>query len=121
MPKFLSRDSILSVQDCKPVPVSVPEWASEGEETPVVGIRKLNGLERQELNKLLGRDRITDVEIEQAAFIACVADESGKPLFAPGDGPMIAEKFAGVIARLGRKALTVNMFGRAAMEQAEKN
>ena len=121
MSKFLSRESILSVQDCKPVIVPVPEWATEGEEIPVVGVRKLNGLERQELNKLLGRDRITDVEIEQAAFIACVSDDAGKPLFVPGDAQMIAEKFAGVVARIGRKALTVNLFGRAAMEQAEKN
>lgn len=121
MSKFLSRDSILSIDDRKPVPVNVPEWAEDGGEVPVIGIRKLSGAERQELNKILGRDRIADVEIEQAAFIACVSDEAGKPLFTADDMANIGGKFGGVIARIGRKALTINMFGKAAMEQAEKN
>lgn len=120
MSRFLGRDDILTVPDRKPVAFPVPQWATDGEEVPSVWIRKLNGRDRQALNKILAKTEV-DTEIEQAAFIACVSDEHGQPLFTQEDGPMIADKFAGVIARIARRALAVNAFGRAALETAEKN
>lgn len=120
MSRFLTREDILSVKDCGVVAVPVPEWAN-GDEVPNIYIRRLNGAGRQEVKNLIDKPTVTEVEIEQIGFIACVSDADGKPLFTREDLPAIAEKFAGVVARIGRKALLLNKFGKAALDEAEKN
>lgn len=120
MSRFLTREDILGLKDCGVVAVEVPEWA-DGENVPSVYLRRLNGAGRQEIKNLIEKPNVTETDIEQIGFVACVCDANGVPLFKQEDRPAIAEKFAGVIARIGRRALLLNKFGKAALDEAEKN
>lgn len=119
MSRIFGKADILGVKDREPVPVSVPEWAVDGE-APVVLIRRINGKERREFNKLIsGKD--DDAEIESIAFAYFACDEAGQPLFTQEDAGEIAEKFGGAVARVARRALFSNGYGKDSAEAHEKN
>ena len=121
MSKIFGKADILGVKDREPVAVPVPEWATDGDaDIPVVLVRKLGGEERKPFNEALNAAK-GDAAIELTAFVNLVCDESGSRLFDDADAPEVAKKFGAAIARVARRGLFVNGYGRAAIEAHEKN
>jgi len=96
---YLTRDTILAVDDREYETVPCPEWGGE------VRLRSLTGAERdayeQSLVQTRGKSREMNLRNARAKLVAlCAVDESGKRLFADADVDALGKKNAKPLDRL---------------------
>lgn len=119
--KALTKSAILAAKDIKSVPHAVPEW---GEDAGVYLI-ELSAAARSKImaTHQAHKDAGTAVQndaLRDAMFIACVADEKGKPLFAEADLPALRERNGNVIERIVKAALELNGMTAKEEDKTEK-
>lgn len=95
----LTKNEILSQSDRAIEMVEAPEWGG------VVFVRSLSGEERDQFEASIvernGRDVRTNLRNLRARLVVLAAcDESGKPIFAPGDADALGAKNAAVLDRI---------------------
>jgi len=98
----LTADSILAVEDLKPVPHNIPEWGGQ------VFIRQLSAAEGLELAELIG-DKPKGSNAKVVLF--CLCDASGKRLFHDHQMKAMQSKSMKVLNRTANECLKVNGIG----------
>lgn len=95
----LTKNAILSQSDREIELVEVPEWGG------VVFVRSLSGEERDQFEASIiernGRDVRTNLRNLRARLVVLAAcDESGAPIFTPGDAAALGAKSAAALDRI---------------------
>lgn len=95
----LTKNEILSQSDREIEMVEVPEWGG------VVFVRSLSGEERDQFEASIiernGRDVRTNLRNLRARLVVLAAcDESGNPIFSPGDADALGAKSAAALDRI---------------------
>lgn len=95
----LTKNAILSQSDREIELVEVPEWGG------VVFVRSLSGEERDQFEASIiernGRDVRTNLRNLRARLVVLAAcDESGNPIFSPGDADALGAKSAAALDRI---------------------
>lgn len=95
----LTKNAILSQSDREIEMVEVPEWGG------VVFVRSLSGEERDQFEASIiernGRDVRTNLRNLRARLVVLAAcDESGNPIFSPGDADALGAKSAAALDRI---------------------
>lgn len=95
----LTKNAILSQSDREIEMVEVPEWCG------VVFVRSLSGEERDQFEASIiernGRDVRTNLRNLRARLVVLAAcDESGNPIFSPGDADALGAKSAAALDRI---------------------
>lgn len=95
----LTKNAILSQSDREIELVEVPEWGG------VVFVRSLSGEERDQFEASIiernGRDVRTNLRNLRARLVVLAAcDESGAPIFTPGDADALGAKSAAALDRI---------------------
>ena len=109
----LTRDAILTIEDRKIVPVSVPEWGG------IVHVRVMSGGERDEWEFAQAANAKADVRARWVAYTAC--DEQGLPLFRTEDIEALSTKNSVALQRIFKAAMAINKVTAADVEELEKN
>ena len=117
------RDLILAANDL-PVsePIPCPEWGADC----VLHVRTLTGEERDAfeescLQKQGKKRELTMRNIRAKLLCKAVCDESGKPVFRPGDEAALGKKSAKVLDRLFTAAQKMNGLTDEDVEDLAKN
>jgi len=115
---LLTKSAILSAVDLKTEDVHVPAWGG------TVRIRTMTGAERDEFHAARAAEGAESVPFSRFSalllVVACV-DASGNRLFTQEDIAALQAKAAASLDAPTAVAMRLNGFGRAALEQAEKN
>ena len=113
----LTRDEILRAADCRPEPVSVPEWGGQ------VWIRPITAAERDRFEmRFHAAEGAGRYENLRAALVAmALADEEGRRLLADEDAAALGAKSAAVLDRLFDVAKHLAGIGPAEAQDLEKN
>lgn len=113
----LSREQILEVQDVKTEIVTVPEWGGD------IRIRMLTAKQRDEWDGSFEVDDSGKIKPEclrnvRARLVAmCAVDESGNPLFQPGDVKKLGEKSAAALVRIHEACRRLSGMDQEAVEK----
>lgn len=115
----LTREFILTVQDRKPVAVSVPEWGGE------VMVRKISKRERDELLAGFKSDAgsaISNMQtVSDKLLVSCLVDDEGRPMFVESDLAALKEKSPSAVDGLVGELLRINGFTSAVKAEPAKN
>lgn len=115
------REQILSAEDCPlSPPIPCPEWGC------TLHVRTLTGEERDEFEEgsLVAKGKKKEISLRniRARLVELSAcDETGKPVFRPGDAKRLGEKSAAVLDRLFAAAQKLNGITDEDVEELEKN
>jgi len=121
MTDYLSRESILDIQDCKTEEVYIPEWNG------TVIVRELTASEADNVGfGVLDEHGEIDVRKAKGKTVQIVSwatiDESGNKLFTPKDVKALGEKSRTVIERLADKIMHLSGLAKDDEEgEEEKN
>lgn len=109
----LDRDAILAVAKPRIEKVSLPEWGGE------VFVREMTALDRDRFDSQLAES----MDMRRAmAFVLCVCDESGKPLFSDKDLQAVLAMPSGPVNRCCDVVWRLSsMFGRGADDVAKNS
>jgi hypothetical protein len=112
------RDTILSAQDLKLVPVEVPEWKC------TIYLKDMSGVERltyeQSVYDKSGQVSNLD-SFYTKLLVKCIVDENYKRVFSDEEIPELSVKSARVLHRLWEQAMQINKLGDDNVEDAKKN
>jgi hypothetical protein len=116
----LSRDQILTADDCKREAVEVPEWGG------TVYVATMTGTARDawEQSLVVRRNGKSETNLENMRArlaVACIVDESGARLFKDEDAAALGAKSSRALERLAKVAQRLNGIGDAELEIAEGN
>ena len=120
MTQYLSKETILAVDDIQFEDVPVPEWGG------VVRVKSLMGNERDglEASMIVGRGKTAHVNLEnlRAKLVArsCV-DENGKRIFGDADIPALAKKSAAALNRVYEVAQRLSGITEEDVDELTKN
>ncbi len=119
---MLTRDMIVKFQDIpKPEVVEVPEWGGS------VGVKVMNGLQRDEFESLVqsrcDKDgKPIDIKGVKARLLTLtLCDGEGKLLFSEADVDVLLSKSGEVLNSLFKVAQRVNKLSEGDIEVARKN
>ena len=120
--KGLTADEILAANDCKPVPVEVPEWGGTVYLRPMDG-KNLQAWEEDMANRPMDGDRITKLDRVRGTLLQkTLCDAEGNLLFSGNGGIDELEKRNGaVLTRLTNQALRMHNLGAAEVERLQGN
>lgn len=96
------RDAILGADDCKAVPVEVPEWGR------TLYVRPLTALELLAFEEWVSASKPTNAHILARLVVLTVHDDAGAAIFRPGDEDPLMQKAGLPLTRLGREAVRLN-------------
>jgi len=114
---MLSKTQILAAQDIETREVEVPEWGG------TVIIKGLTGRERERLEAMSRkfRDGKPDENIRARFLAMAMVDETGAPIFGPGDVEALGNKSAVVLDRLFDVAMALAGISAEAVEEITEN
>lgn len=111
---LLSREQIFAADDTPSEELRVKEWGG------TVRIKAMNADEGVEFAELLALPEFKD-RFRDALVIMTVVDAGGERIFAPEDLPRLRARGARPFTAVYNLAAKLNGFGKAAIENAEKN
>jgi len=117
---MLTKESILAAEDITIETIEIPEWGGE------VGIKMMNGEERDEFEKDAFLNKQGDVEknfknLRSKLLVRTLCDEKGVLLFNQKDIDALAKKSAAALDRAFSKAQTLNRLSKEDVEELTKN
>jgi hypothetical protein len=121
MPKYLSREAILGMDDRTYQDVKVREWRGLW-----VRVQSLTGVERDQWEAACqeekgGEKKFTTDKLREKLLAFCLVDQDGAKLFSEGDIALLAEKNAAALTRLFDVARKLNGIGAQDVEDLTKN
>lgn len=116
----LSKEQILSADDCKRRTVAVPEWGGD------VLVSTMTGTARDawEQSLLIRKNGKTEPNMEnmRARLVAAtLVDDEGKRLFTDDDVSALGKKSAAALERVCKVAQALNGIGEAELEELKGN
>jgi len=115
---ILGKTDIFAAQDIKRESFPVPEWGGDIELIQLSGSARARIMLTYQEFKDRGAIEQTNA-MQDAMLIACIADDTGAPIFATEDLPELHEKNGVVLERIVKAAMVLNGMS-AAEEDAEK-
>lgn len=117
---ILSKADIFAAQDIKRETLAVPEWGGD------ISLIQLSGTARARIMEI--HQEFADkgvlkqtTALQDAMLVACIADETGAPIFTAEELPALHEKNGVVLEKIVRAALKLNGMGAAAEEVEKKD
>ena len=115
------RDTILGADDLKKESVKIPEWNGV-----TIELREMSGAGRNKYFELVNFDKDGKAKLSDmyaASIVLSARDpETGELIFTPEDIPVLQDKNADVITKIGTSALKLSgLEPKISTEDAEKN
>lgn len=111
----LTKEAILSLDDCKPHLVPVPEWGGD------VYVRVMTGVEREKYEEWAESSNKSVKGIRGRLASLCIVDESGKRLFDDADIEALNGKSAAALDRVLTAVMKLNAVSAADVKQLAGN
>jgi len=112
--KFLSRDTIHSINDEKYEVVYVDEWGGN------VRLYVMNGRERLAIEECFIQDSTPKLDVFIRLLALCLKDETGQRIFLDDEINKLGEKSSAVTSKLIAKCLDLNGLSPNAKEEIKK-